>query len=134
MLQSVCSVQPLSYRSKPGLPCMSISKARSLPLVKYNSAAPPSLVWAEKNAADFFQNLRRRHMRKGMLPYGNIPFVAWLFGFELTCLPSVLEKTLILLDFSMFSYVRGAYGDRLFCIAVCFCTRYRSGFLFIAVA
>lgn len=61
-----------------------------------------------KNAADFFQNLRRRHMRKGMLPYGNIPFVAWLFSFELTCLPSVLEKTLILLDFSMFSYVRGA--------------------------
>ena len=38
-------------------------------------------VWAEKNAVDFSQNLRRGRMRKGMLPYGNIPFVAWLFNF-----------------------------------------------------
>ena len=38
-------------------------------------------IWAEKNAVDFSQNLRRGRMRKGMLPCGNLPFVAWLFNF-----------------------------------------------------
>jgi hypothetical protein len=38
-------------------------------------------IWAEKNAVDFSQNLRRGRMRKGMLPCGNIPFDAWLFNF-----------------------------------------------------
>jgi hypothetical protein len=38
-------------------------------------------IWAEKNAVDFSQNLRRGRMQKGMLPCGNIPFVAWLFNF-----------------------------------------------------
>ncbi|MBS7355670.1 MAG: hypothetical protein KIG86_04400, partial [Eubacteriales bacterium] len=61
--------------------CMSISNARLLPLIKYIPAAPPFWIWAEKNAADFFQNLRRWGMRKGMLPCGNIPFLAWLFSF-----------------------------------------------------
>ena len=45
------------------------------------TAAAVRKVWAEKNAVDFSQNLRRGRMRKGMLPCGNIPFVAWLFNF-----------------------------------------------------
>ncbi len=60
---------------------MSISNARLLPFVKYIVAATPFSFGQKKNAVDISQNLRRGRMRKGMLPYGNIPFVAWLFHF-----------------------------------------------------
>ena len=48
---------------------------------KVHCGCTSSQIWAEKNAVDFSQNLRRGRMRKGMLPCGNIPFVAWLFNF-----------------------------------------------------
>ena len=48
---------------------------------KVHCGCTSSQIWAEKNAVDFSQNLRRGRMRKGMLPCGNIPFDAWLFNF-----------------------------------------------------
>ena len=48
---------------------------------KVQSGYTSFLDLGRKNAVDFFQNLRRWRMRKGMLPCGNIPFFAWLFSF-----------------------------------------------------
>ena len=92
MLQSSCSVQPFSYRSNPGLPCMSISNARLLPLIKYIPAAPPFWIWAEKTPQTSFKICGVGVCEKGCcLAVTSLLSLGYSI-FELTCLLSALKS------------------------------------------
>ena len=66
---------------KSGLALHEHFKCAAFAAHKVHSGCASFLDLGRKNAADFFQNLRRWGMRKEMLPCGNIPFVARLFNF-----------------------------------------------------